>query len=43
MLEKVTLSKINKPIWVPSSRLVSIWMIITNGMIATGVWLSWLL
>ena len=43
MIEKITFNKINKPIWVPSSKLINIWMITTNGMIATGVWLSWLL
>ena len=43
MLEKVTVSKLNKTVWVPSSKLINIWMVVTNGLIVTGVWLSWLL
>jgi hypothetical protein len=43
MLEKITFGKINNTIWVPSSKLINIWMVTTNGLIATGVWLSWLL
>ena len=35
MIERITFSKINNTIWVPSSKL-------TNGLIVTGVWLSWL-
>ena len=43
MLEKITFGKINNTIWVPSSKLINIWMVTPNGLIATGVWLSWLL
>ena len=43
MLEKITFGKINNTVWVPSSKLINIWMVTTNGLIATGVWLSWLL
>ena len=43
MLEKITFGKINNTIWVPSSKLINIWMVTTNGLIATGGWLSWLL
>ena len=43
MIEKITFGKINNTVWVPSSKLINIWMVTTNGLIATGVWLSWLL
>jgi len=42
MLEKITFSKINNTIWVPSSKLINIWMVITNGLIATGVWVTFI-
>ena len=38
MLQKVKLGLFNKRIWVPSSRLINMWMVTTNGLIATGVW-----
>ena len=38
MLQTVKLGMFNKRIWVPSSRLINMWMVITNGLIATGVW-----
>ena len=42
MIERITFSKINNTIWVPSSKLINIWMVVTYGLIVTGVWLSWL-
>ena len=42
MVEKVTVSKLNKRIWVPSSKLINIWMVTTNGLIATGVWVTFI-
>ena len=42
MIERITFGKINNTIWVPSSKLINIWMVVTNGVIVTGVLVSWL-